>query len=348
MKQRFEDFLFDQKTPAIGYDLGRLRADAAVLKRLCDSVDGICCYAVKANRHPRILEEFAAAGFGADVASGQELALAHAARLSPLVATAPGLDARTIRRIDRLGGTIYFDHLTQVGDAAAAGIDLGRHGIRVSIPGAYSAFGFTAGPELERLRTRFDFRPRRIHVHCGENISRASLAARLADLEPRVRALGASHVNLGGGYGVLSNDWDELSAAFRLLGSFAKRLRLSLTFEFGKVAMARSGALVATVIGSKPRGRGQVLVIDASSYNLGTWESHALMQRRLPGRKRVPTTIIGQTCYEEDIFLARRMCPRFKVGEKLAFTTFGAYATSIGASLHGMPPPRERFFDPQT
>lgn len=103
--------LDDVPTPALVYDLSQLRRTAAQLRALCAPFAGAACYAVKANRHPRILAELARAGLGADVASAQELALAADAGLTPLVATSPGLPAGAVRAVDELGGTVYFDHL---------------------------------------------------------------------------------------------------------------------------------------------------------------------------------------------------------------------------------------------
>lgn len=340
----FDAFVFSRKTPAVVYDLDGLRENASALMALCAQAEAVCCYAVKANRHPLILREFAAAGFGADVASAGELDLAAAAGLSPLVATAPGLDARTIGQIDRSGGTVYFDHLSQIEHAVDLGIDLDRHGVRVSVPGDYAAFGFDPRTELDVLRRRFGYRPRRFHVHNGENLSCASLRARLDGIGDLLAAFPATQVNMGGGYGVLSNDWNELTRAFELLARFGRRRRVGLVFEFGKVAVARAGVLVVTILARKLRGRRQILVVDASSYNLGSFERRVLLQQFPRGGRRMPTTIVGPGCYEEDVFAADAMCPALAAGDRLAFVTVGAYTMSIAASLHGLPPPAEHFF----
>jgi diaminopimelate decarboxylase len=163
-------------------------------------------------------------------------------------------------------------------------------------------------------------------------------------IEPYVRELGADTVDLGGGYGVLSSDFEETERAFQMFGAFAKEHRLTLIFEFGKVAAIRAGVLVTRVTSVKERGEGQVAFVDASSFNLGTWERRPLWLTDAAGEAELPTRIQGATCYEHDVFAQGSELPPLKAGDKLVFSLFGAYATSIGASLHGLPAPREAFF----
>jgi diaminopimelate decarboxylase len=342
---RFVDFLFAQTTPALVYDLPKLRRTAALLQELCRPFDGVCCFSVKANRHPDILGAFAAAGFGADVASSLELDLALAAGLSPIVATSPGLSAAAIVRTDAQGGTVFFDHREQIRSAARAGVAVGRHGIRIAMPGLYSSFGFEAPRELPELAAELGAAPRKFHFHCGEVLNCAGMRERLRAVQAVTAAIRGPQINMGGGYGVLSNDFEETRRAFDVLGRFSRRRRAEIIVEFGKVAIARCGFLITSVIARKERDGDQVLVLDTSAFNLGTWERRHLWRTSSPHRAALRTKIIGPTCYEEDVFLDPCQAPSLKAGDKLAFSLFGAYSASIGASLHGLEPPPEIFFD---
>lgn len=339
----FESLLGDVPTPAIVYHLPKLRRTAAQLRDLSAPFGGICAFAVKANRNPRVLAELAAAGFGADIASTTEYTLADAAGLRPLMATSPGLPRATAAVIDKAGGAVFFDHIEQVRLALEDGIDLSRHGIRASMPGDYRAFGFEIPAEAAALEA-LGFRPKKLHVHAGEIIDPGRLLERLRVVEGYVRRYDASVVDMGGGFGVLSNDPGALTEAFAHLHAFSARTGVKLIFEFGKVAVARCGYLVTRVLGTKSRGEARCAVVDASSFNLGTWEPRRVIWTSARGSRLIPTRIMGPTCYESDIFVDNAALPELRPGDRIVFGPVGAYTMSISASLHGLETPREEFF----
>jgi diaminopimelate decarboxylase len=328
-------------TPALVYDLTKLRKTAARLQALCVPFHGQCCYSVKANRHPRILAELADAGFGADVASDAELECAISAGLTPIVATSPGLSTEAIQKIDQLGGIVFFDHIEQVRAAVGSRLALQHHGIRIALPGDYNGFGFDVPAESDRLSAEFNFRPRRLHVHGGEIGTCAGLIQRLCVIEGYVRQFKTTEVNLGGGWGVLSNNGVELAEAFDHLARFSVRLGIRLIFEFGKIAVARCGSLVTQVIAVKRRSDLQIIVVDVSSFNLGTLERRQLWGTTSTSERRIRTRVMGPSCYEGDLFGVYQDAPALQVGDRILFAPLGAYSISIASNLHGLPPPRE-------
>lgn len=300
---------------------------------------------MKANRYLAVLEQVAASGFGADIASRQEFDAARAAGHSRFVATSPGLDIDTIGHIEGLGGTVFFDGIEQARAAQLAGRDLSSHGVRVSVPGSYDRFGLIVS-EIDMLRDALRWTPRRFHFHYGE-------IETLRDLDSLLRHVGAildrfegDVIDLGGGYGVLSNDPSAFTAGFRVLTEFAAARRVRLSFEFGKVVVARCAALLTRVVSSKVRDKSQVLFVDASAYNLGTLERRSLLRRWPHESSLLSTTVAGPTCYEGDIFLEDVPAPQVDAGETIALGLCGAYATSVAASLHGLRTPSEVFFNP--
>lgn len=341
----FDDFVLTQQTPAIVYDVPRLRRTAAVLLDLCSPFAGQCFFSVKANRTPRILSEVANCGFGADVASGQELMAAVEAGHTQLVAVCPGLDLTTTKRVSEFGGLVFFDNTEQASAAQAQGVAIREHGIRVSLPGRYYRFGVRPC-EIASVSESVGWTPIRFHFHYGEIENLEGLGSLLRGVDDVLEQFRADLVDLGGGYGVLSNDWSVMKAAFSCLSDFTRSRKIKLAFEFGKVVAARSAALVATVIARKVHGDRQILFVDASSYNLGTLERRRL--RRITGmhERWMPTTVAGPTCYEDDVFVEGHPAAVHAVGDKVVFGLCGAYATSVTASLHGLPAPREIYFDP--
>ncbi|WP_460154484.1 hypothetical protein [Pseudomonas sp. S3_G06] len=340
----FTEFARSQSTPAIIYDLPKLRRTAANLLGLCTSFQGECHFAVKANRSPIVLEQFAACGFGVDVASLQEVEVARAVGHNKIVATSPGLDVPTIGLISELGGTVFFDSVGQVRVARDAGYDLLNHGVRVSMRGGYHRFGLTL-IELESLRKDVSWAPRKFHFHYGEVETLHDVANLLDQVAVILDLFEADVIDLGGGYGVLSNDPEMLKNGFAMIADFATSRRVCVAFEFGKIAIARCALLLTSVLSRKLRGGSQVLFVDASAYNLGTLERRSMLKWADDGSGTILTTVAGPTCYEHDIFVEEIPAPPIVAGETIAFGLCGAYATSVTSSLHGLPVPREVYFD---
>lgn len=340
----FEPFALAQPTPCIVYDVPKLRRTAHLLLDLCAPFEGQCFFSVKANRAPRILEILAGCGFGADIASRQELSAAVEAGHSQFVATSPGIDASTMAAVAKSGGMVFFDSYEQVTAARAVGVAVTEHGVRVSVGGPYQRFGFRLD-ELSDLRTKLAWCPSNFHFHFGEIESAQDLASLLRCADEVMQQFRTDLIDLGGGYAVLSNDWVTLKDAFCSISQFARKRNVSVAFEFGKIVTVRSAVLVTSVTARKTRDDEQILFVDASSYNLGTLERRSLL--RAAGRRecQIPTTIAGPTCYEGDVFAVRIPAPIYDIGDKVLFGLCGAYATSVAAALHALPVPREAFFD---
>jgi diaminopimelate decarboxylase len=147
-------------------------------------------------------------------------------------------------------------------------------------------------------------------------------------------------VNLGGGMEYLRRDrtatlasWGRLARAFR---------ELTVVFEPGRLLLNGAGYLVVEVR-SVERGRGVRLVtVDASAWNLTPWFPSRVVDG-FPRREgeRVPHSVAGSTCYEEDYFVHRQLLPPVEVGDRLVLDGVGAYSASIARQTHALPAPHE-------
>lgn len=338
----YDDFVLSQTTPSIVYDMPKIRRTAEVLRALCAPFGAECYFSVKANRTPAVLAEFARWGFGADVASGEELAAAVQAGHGRFVATAPGLPLATMFAITARGGLIFFDSVEQVRQAFEAGLDISAQGARVSIPGLYERFGLTLD-EISDLEGELGWTPRRLHFHYGEIGDMSRLKDLLGLAQDAALRFKSTLVDLGGGYGALSNDMGRLHEAFQAIGAFSIKLNVRCAFELGKVAVSRSASLVAQVLSVKQRGALQLITLDACAYNLGTLERRSLRYPKSTTERTIRSVIAGPTCYEGDVFLEASL-PPLKAGDKMVLGLCGGYATSLAGSLHGLPPPQEIYF----
>jgi diaminopimelate decarboxylase len=338
----FIQFSLTQATPSIVYNVPQLARTAMALREACETIGAAPLLCLKANRSARILQIFKNSDFGADVASAHESDLAMDLGLRPLSATGPALGLDDIKDIIEAGGTVYFDSVHQISSAVAAGIPVQDLGARVSLPGTYERFGLLNQElnEIERAGISFPA----FHFHNGELKSLERLQSKLDMVDALLNKRSATQINLGGGFGVLSNSYPRLLEAFQIIGSFASRRRVTLALEFGKVAVARCGALVVTVLARKVRGDEQILVVDASAFDLLRSERTRIVWPR-EGQHTMSTTIVGTSCHDDDIFSFKSLVPLSREGDRLIFRPFGAYTLSIAGAIHGSAPPTEIFFE---
>lgn len=334
----FPDWAREIATPAIVYDLRILKKSARMFRQLSERSGAECCFAVKANRQPSVLSALAEEGFGADIASEAELKAALTAGFRRITATGPGLSAALCMAVSRVGGTVFYDRAEQIYASEAAGVEVQGQGLRLSLPGPYSHFGFS-GDELAAVRSAgYDLR--RFHMHNGERLSIADFQEQLTALEQLVSHLRPVELDLGGGFGILSNDPDKLAEAFELIGGLRHRTGAAVTIEPGKAIVARCGFLVATVLEVKYRGNDCFAFLDASSFNFGDMERRVIGATTSMSKVRSVATIVGNTCYEGDVW-GRFNVPTLQAGDKVVFSLMGAYTASIAGSLHGLPLPHE-------
>jgi diaminopimelate decarboxylase len=350
----WSEFLGEVPTPALVYDLdavtrtvGLLRADTSTLPNVA------LCFAVKANRCGPVLRHLAALGLGADVASLEEHDLAAGAGLAPIYATGPAFGAPELKAFDDRGVLPDLDSLSQVRIWREALPERRRIGLRIRVPvppqsrpsaarSPWSRFGVDPTDLLLHAELeRGNLEVAQLHVHGGE-LASAELMERLADvlLEGARAFPSVTTVNLGGGLEYLRRDRAATIASWRRLAPALGELTVVL--EPGRLVLGGAGYLVAEVR-SVERGRGARLVtVDASAWNLMPWFPAQVVEA-LPRRdgERVPHSIAGCTCYEEDYFGHGQLLPPVQVGDRLVLAGVGAYSASLARHTHGLPTPAE-------
>lgn len=336
--QRFPLWASEVPTPSLIYHMDRFENALQLFSALCDHRQIGCCFAVKANRHPDLLAAAAENGFGFDIASAQEFKLVSSLGGGPIVACSPGLSLATMKAVDALSGTVFFDNSVQLAQAEEAGIDIAHHGLRLAMPGDYSAFGFS--PDALATLRGTGLTVSKVHVHTGEYFDAQITGQRLDFLRRVLAEQPIELIDFGGGFGVLSNDHKQLEAVLIAMWEFSCELGAKMIVEPGKAIAARCGYLVASVLAVKERPGGQIVVIDSSSYNLGQMERRHLAMSSNEGDSKELTLVIGPTCYEGDIW-GEFALPRLAPGDRLLFSNMGAYAASLAASLHGLPEPEQ-------
>lgn len=203
-------------TPLYLYDAPGFRAALATFQAAFATLPGHRAhYAVKANPHPWVVGEAVAAGYGLDVSSGRELALALSFPGDfPILFSGPAKSAAdlaaAVAHADRV--LVHVDswrELARLGEAAAAAGREVRAGIRVStsVQGAWAKFGvpladlpaiWRAAPPLVRLEG--------VQLHLSWNRDAEPYVRMLRELADVLATLTAAEratirfVDIGGGF----------------------------------------------------------------------------------------------------------------------------------------------------
>jgi diaminopimelate decarboxylase len=125
-------------TPAYVYDLDAMGAAARALEEGFDEQRHLVCYAVKANTAGPVVRALSAAGCGADVVSGAELAVALACGVTPDRIVYSGVakrDDELDRAVgcgDRGIGAVQIESIEEIGRVEARARNAGRR-VRVSV-----------------------------------------------------------------------------------------------------------------------------------------------------------------------------------------------------------------------
>jgi diaminopimelate decarboxylase len=300
-------------TPAYVYDLARIRAAHTDLRAALPEPSSLY-YSLKANPHPRLIEELAGAGCLAEASSPGEVDAALAAGLAPgdVLLTGPGKSEAVVRHALRRGVTRYSVDspvdLRRVGALAAehgvaarcllrVNADEPVPGMGLAMTGTASQFGADASWVLREpylFRGHAGARVVGLHLFMGTNLlDEDTLLAQFevgtalaATLGPRLGAL--QEVDLGGGFGTPFARAGR-RPVFRTLAARLSRLlddRLPgwrrgeprISFESGRYLTGSSGTLLAQVVDVK-RSKGELFVIlDTGVHHLGGMSG----LRRLP------------------------------------------------------------------
>lgn len=289
-------------TPLYVYDLQTLRQSVRELRKIVP-YDYELLYSVKANPHPRIVEEAAAEGCGAEISSIGELRVALGAGVSPekMQVTGPGkselfyqlaieancgtYSVESPQDLHRLN-SVARDFRQHVDALIRVNIDAAIVGGRLNMAGRATQFGTDLKALLEGTPV---FMPTKhvslvgLHFFSASNVSGASnlltLFAQCLKSAHELRRHGykTDLVNLGGGFPAPfgRDEEPELSGlATGELPGLLKRSDLSsggvasVRFEAGRAVAARCGILICRVLDVKWSKDERFVIVDSGSNHL--------------------------------------------------------------------------------
>jgi diaminopimelate decarboxylase len=361
-------------TPLVVYCEDTLRRQARALRGAVGE-SGRVFYGAKAFPNVALIRLLKAEGFGADVASLGELALARAAVLSgnQLVIHGNNKEEAFLAEAAAEGAPVVLDASDEVERAAAAGVR--RVLVRVTlgvdadtheaiVTGHHgSKFGL---PPFEALEAVADALARGLevlglHVHVGSQLpdfsAQAETIRRLAEFATTCReSLGweAAVVDLGGGFGIRHHPDDEVEDAVELATAAADTAREAFAraglpepavwLEPGRCLVGRAGVTLYRVGAVKRLEDRTWAAVDGGMSDNPRPQLYgarytALSAERAGDKHDEVVSIAGLHCESGDVLIDDVALPPPRRGDLLAVPATGAYTLAMSSNYNATPRP---------
>jgi len=361
-------------TPFYVYDPKAALARFQALSNAFAGVPHLHCVALKANSQPALLRPLFAAGAGAEVVSGAELALAIALGVSGsrIVFSGVGKTDRELAagiaadillflveseaELEALD-SLAFEAEKRARVALRLNFDIdARTHPHISTGMATAKFGIDRDDALALYRRHRDF-PNLdfagVHSHIGSQVTELDPllenARALSSLVGEIRESGVSirYVDVGGGLGIPYHG--ESTPAFDAYAEGVARavrdLGVTLLTEPGRVLVGPAGALVARVLYVKRVHGREFVVVDAGLNDLLRPALYGAYHRVVPlARRKREVRVVdvtGAVCESSDVFARDRELPVPERGEHLAILDAGAYGFAMSSNYNLRPRPAE-------
>jgi len=363
-------------TPVYIYSTSILKERFERFRGAVAGLDGLICYALKANDTLAVVSFLGTLGAGADVVSAGELAIAKAAGVAPQKIVFAGVGkSRAEMEAGLAAGILQFnvESLPELESLDAVAQAMGRKApvalrinpdvdarthAKITTGKSENKFGIALDEAVEATRRArqmpgIDFTGLAVHI-----------GSQLTDIEPFRRAftkvvelalaLKASGVplkrlDLGGGLGLsYAQEAPPTPEAYaRMVGEVTSPLGLPLIFEPGRHLVGEAGLLLTRVLYVKQGASRRFVIVDAGMNDLirpTLYDAyHAILPVKEPAEdassERVD--VVGPVCESGDIFAEQRPLPPIFGGDLLAIGSVGAYGSVMSSSYNARPPAAE-------
>ena len=288
-------------TPFYFYDIELLRETLNTVKKETENKNFVVHYAIKANANPRILQEIASFGFGADCVSGNEIIVAVENGFTPSKIAFAGV-GKTDKEINiALDYDIFcfnvesLPEMEAIEELAKAKNKQAKIALRIN-PNVdahthkyittglnENKFGIdlTVLPDaLKMLENCKHLELIGIHFHIGSQITDLSvfedLCVKAVDLQKSLENKGITLnlINVGGGLGINYQHPNHFSMAdfesyFRLFSKYLEhQVPQTIHFELGRSIVAPCGSLITRTTYVKKGVQKKFLIVDAGMTDL--------------------------------------------------------------------------------
>jgi ornithine decarboxylase len=357
--------LASEKTPALLMDKRLIRAKYEEF-RTCFSKARVY-YALKSNPHPTIITLLHGLGCDFEISSLGELERLLSMGIPPqrIAVGNPVKDPSLVKLAHQSGIDLTaFDCYSEIEKLAALAPGT-KVGVRLSVPNDGSEwpltkkFGVESDQAVELLvqARKSGLKPVGIFFHVGSQCTLAGTWAKAIEKSWSVwqraaeRGIELHMLNVGGGFPAtylkpvpsvaeIARVIQESVATF-----FPKDIEVSLAPGRGLVGEA--GILAATVMAKAARDSEQWLYLDVGVFN-GLMEAVGGIKYRIVPSKDGPTrkwVLSGPTCDSFDVISTEVELPDLDVGDRVYFTSAGAYTTAYASEFDGFPIPGIHFLE---
>jgi len=357
------------QTPYYHYDCDVLQHTIEALKNASSKYNYDIHYALKANAHPKILDQIFSAGLGADCVSGHEVQRALDMGVSPskivlagvgktdaeiklaLVNKIHSINVESVMELKVIEELAGKENLTaKIALRLNPNVDAQTHKhITTGVKGNKFGIDMDDLPNVfDVLRNAEHLKLEGLHFHIGSQIMELQpyihLCKRANELCEMFLLEGfeLQYLNLGGGLGVnyLNPDIEPIPNFDLFFKTIHTHLEVNLPvhFELGRSIVAQCGTLITRVLYEKTSSDLNYLILDAGMTELmrpALYGAH----HRIDAYKQNDITqevysIAGPICESTDLFGESVNLPKTKRGDYLLIRSAGAYGECMANSYN--------------
>ena len=361
------------RTPFYYYDTRILQQTLDVIHHATETMPyAHVHYAVKANANPKILQQIAAAGLGADCVSGGEIQAAMEAGFptSKIVYAGVGksdweinlgidndIAAFNVESIPEL--EIISELATKKNKTARVAfrinpnVDAHTHA-KITTGLNENKFGIAMEDMLQAVKLANELPGisyTGLHFHIGSQILELDafkdLCLRINELQDTLEEAGivTPCINVGGGLGIdynnpIAHPITKFETYFQI---FRENLKLrkgqELHFELGRSVVAQCGTLMASTLYVKKGHHKQFIIVDAGFTELvrpAMYGSHHYTENisAAPHAPIEKYDVVGPICESTDVFSQNEKLPLTSRGDLIAFRSAGAYGEVMASTYN--------------
>lgn len=368
------------ETPFYYYDMELLKATLKSAKEHSKKHEYVVHYAIKANANKKILETIAAAGFGADCVSGNEvkaailagfpsskIVFAGVGKTDKEIAAALDMniacfnvesmpELEVINELAKKKGKIAEVALrvnpnvdAETHEYITTGVDENKFGFNVSQLDTVLAFL----DELKHVKLIG------VHYHIGSQIENMNVFKQLCERATELQSyfdekgIKLEHVNLGGGLGI---DYDtpkkhlipDFESYFNVFANNFKPEGKRIHFELGRSIVAQCGALITRTTYVKEGTIKKFVIVDAGMTDLirpALYQAVHQVENLNSVLAPQKYDIVGPICESSDCFVKDYMINETKRGDILAIRSAGAYGEIMASRYNLREIPKSYFSD---
>ena len=368
-------------TPFYYYDVELLLKTLKVVKEEIKKYDFKEHYAVKANANIHILKQIAAAGFGADCVSGNEIKAAANAGFptSKIVFAGVGKTDKEINlaldynifcfNVESLPELEVLNSLAEKkGKTASVALrinpNVDAHTHEYITTGLNeNKFGFSLSSlehVLYGIKTMSNVQLIGIHFHIGSQITDVNtflpLCKKVNELQDLFESKGfkLQHINLGGGLGIdyedpNANPMPDFKSYFELFHQHLQiRKGQEVHFELGRAIVGQCGNLITRVVYVKEGDSKKFVIVDAGMTDLirpALYQAYHKVENISSDLPEERYDVVGPICESSDVFVKDYELNKTTRGNLLALRSAGAYGEIMASQYNCREIPKAYFSD---